>query len=150
MFEDDRHSVEVPIELRVRKLESSEEIALELRCEKQSSLERLRLDVELSLWSESHFYSGLSGDASEVGLFVATYRPLRPGQSVLLGVELFGMRIEMEGIVRWGRAASEHAQPGVGIALLDVAPNARSLIDAFCAPRAPIYYEFENDEGQSG
>jgi uncharacterized protein (TIGR02266 family) len=150
MFQNNRDRIEMPIELHCRKVGSEEEEPLELRREKQRSRERFRLKVELSWWSESHFYTGLSGDTSQAGLFVATYRPLRPGQSVLLRVELFGERIEVEGIVRWGRAACEHAPPGVGIGLPDLAPDTRRLIDAFCAERAPIYYELEDDESRWG
>lgn len=150
MSENDRDSVEVPIELRFRKVGPVTERPLEPCRDKDPSHERLRLDVELSLWSESHFYAGLSVDASPVGLFVATYRHLEPADSVLLRVEIFGERVEIEGVVRWGRVASEYAPPGVGVALPDLAPNARKLIDAFCAARAPIYYALGNDDGQDG
>lgn len=149
MFENHRDSVEVPIELRRRKLRSEGEKPLQLRRQKQRSHERSLLEVELSLWSESYFYAGLSGDASEAGLFVATYRPFQPGEGILLRFELFGEPIEVDGMVRWHRAACEHAPPGVGIALGDVPPKARRLINAFCAERAPIYYELEKDESRS-
>lgn len=139
----------MPIGLRSPNVLSEEETPLELLREKPPSQERLRLDVALWRWSDSHFYAGLSGDASHAGLFVATYRPLRPGESILLRVELFGARIEVEGIVRWGRAASEHAPPGVGVALPDLPPHARRLVDAFCALRPPIYYEIEDDSPSS-
>jgi Tfp pilus assembly protein PilZ len=147
MSDNDRDSVEVPIELRCRKVGPEKERPPPRYRDKEPSHERLRLDVELSLWSESHFYAGLSVDASPVGLFVATYRPLRPAESVLLRVEIFGERVEIEGVVSWGRVASEYTPPGVGVALRDLAPNARKLIDAFCAARAPIYYALENDDG---
>jgi len=149
MLENHRDSVEVPIELRSRKLTSEEEEPLQLRRRKQRSQERLWLDVELSHWSDSQFYAGLSADASEAGLFVATYRPFLPGEGVLLRLELFGEPIEVDGILRWRRAACEHAPPGVGIALGDLPPKARKLIHAFCAERAPIYYELESDESRS-
>ena len=145
-----RHINKMPTELRVQKSVSDEEIPLELRRERQRASGRSPLDVKLSLWSESHFYSDLSGDTRQGGLFVATYKPLRPGQNVMLRVELFGERIVVEGRVQWGRGGCEHAPPGVGIVLGEVSPNARRFIDAFCARRAPIYYELENDESHSG
>jgi Tfp pilus assembly protein PilZ len=148
MLDNDRDSVEVPIELRFRKV-APEKDPLQLRHEKEPSNRRLRIDIELSLWSESHFYAGLSLEASQAGLFVATYRPLKPGESVLLRVEILGEWVEIEGVVRWGRVASEYAPPGVGVALRGLAPNARRLICAFCAQRVPIYYELENDDSQS-
>jgi uncharacterized protein (TIGR02266 family) len=148
MIGNKRDSVEVPIELSVRKVRSEKEEPLQLTRLKQRSLERLRVDVELSVWSESHFYAGLTDDVSQTGLFVATYRPLRPGESILLRVQLFGESIEVEGVIRWRRAASEHAPPGVGVGLGDLPANARRLIDAFCAERPPIYYDFENDDDE--
>ena len=148
MSENDRDSVEAPIELRLRKVAPKKERSLQLYRDKERSHERLRLDVELSLWSESHFYAGLSVDASPVGLFAATYQPLEPAESVLLRVEIFGERVEIEGVVRWGRVASQYAPPGVGVALRDLAPYARKLINAFCAARPPIYYPLENDDDQ--
>src|SRR5579864_6158832 len=105
MFENYRNSVEMPIELRCRKVRSEQEEPLQLRRVKQRSHERPWLDVELSLWSESQFYAGLSGDAAEAGLFVATYRPLQPGESIVLRLDLFGESIEVDGMVRWRRAA---------------------------------------------
>ena len=150
MFENDRDSLETPIKLRFHKSAPEDEIPLELRRDKQRSHDRLSLDVELWFWSESNFYSDLSGNSSQAGLFVATYRPLQPGQSVILRVGLFGVRVELEGLVRWRRAASEHAPPGVGVALRNVPPNARRLIDAFCARRAPIYYELDDNQSHSG
>lgn len=148
MIEKKRDSVEVPIELSVRKVRSEKEEPLQLTRLKQRSLERLRVDVELSVWSESHFYAGLTDDVSQAGLFVATYRPLRPGESILLRVQLFGESIEVEGVIRWRRAASEHAPPGVGVGLGDLPANVRRLIDAFCAERPPMYYDFENDDDE--
>ena len=83
------------------------------------------------------------GNASQAGLFVATYQPMQPGERRLLRFELLGERIEIEGEVQWRRGASEHASPGVGVAFLDVSPNARELIDTFCTRREPLYYEVD-------
>jgi len=43
---------------------------------------RTSLVVELHLASDSHFFSGLSGDISEGGVFVSTYRDLATGTPV--------------------------------------------------------------------
>ena len=146
MIGNKRDSVEVPIDLSVRKIRSEQEEPLQLTRLKQRSLERLRVDVELSVWSESHLYAGLSNDLSHAGLFVATYRLLRPGESVVLRIQLFGESIEVEGVIRWRRAASEQAPPGVGVGFGVLPANARRLIDAFCAQRPPMYYDFDNDD----
>jgi uncharacterized protein (TIGR02266 family) len=160
MFGNKYDPIEVPIDLCCRKADLAGEEPLQLVRAKATrrpthepsplDVERTHepsspLDVEISLWSESCFYAGLNGNASQAGLFVATYRPLRCGERLLLRFELFGERIEIEGEVQWRRGASEHASPGVGVAFHDLSSSARALIDAFCATRAPLYYEVEND-----
>src|SRR5688500_16619726 len=51
---------------------------------------RTSLVVELHLASDSHFFSGLSGDISEGGVFVSTYRDLATGTPVDLEFSLPG------------------------------------------------------------
>jgi len=146
MVENKSDPVEVPIDLCCRKTDRGDEEPLQLLRVKQPSHRPPPLDVEVSLWSESCFYAGLSGDASQAGLFVATYRPIRRGEKLLLRFELFGEPVEIEGEVQWRRSASEHLSPGVGVAFNKLPPNARMLIDVFCTKRAPLYYEVENSE----
>lgn len=104
---------------------------------------RTALEVELHLSSESHFFSGLSGDISEGGVFVSTYRDLATGTPVDLEFSLPGSDrvVKAKGEVRWHRNASEGAPPGVGIAFDEVSDEDRALIHRFCTLRPPLYYE---------
>jgi uncharacterized protein (TIGR02266 family) len=102
---------------------------------------RVAIEVEIDLHSESHFFSGLSGDVSEGGLFVQTYRPLETGDRVHLAFDLPDGRVEADGIVRWGRAHTDGVGAGVGIAFEELSDRDREVIHRFCESRAPLYYE---------
>ncbi|MDB4938629.1 MAG: hypothetical protein JWP87_5601 [Labilithrix sp.] len=104
---------------------------------------RISLAVELHLASESHFFSGLSGDISEGGVFVSTYRALAMGSLVDVEFSLPGSErtIHARGEVRWHRDASPGATPGVGIAFDELAEEDRSVIHRFCTMRPPLYYD---------
>jgi Tfp pilus assembly protein PilZ len=146
MVENKCDPIEVPIDLCCRKTNWGDEEPVQLLRAKRPLYRLPTLDVEVSLFSESCFYAGLNADTSQAGLFVATYRSIRRGEKLLLRFELFGERLEIEGEVQWRRSASEHGAPGVGVAFDNLPPNARMLIDVFCAKRAPLYYEVENSD----
>ncbi len=108
------------------------------------SFPRIALAVQIGLESDSHFFSGLSGDVSEGGVFVQTYRELPLGSEVEIDFDLPTGRVSTHGTVRWHRSPSESAPPGVGIAFQNLAGEARSLIHDFCEARAPLYYDVEH------
>jgi uncharacterized protein (TIGR02266 family) len=121
-------------ELRLREAEVADE---------HRASKRISLAVELHLASESHFFSGLSGDISEGGVFVSTYRALAMGSLVDIEFSLPGSdrTIHARGEVRWHRDASPGATPGVGIAFEELADEDRSVIHRFCTMRPPLYYD---------
>ena len=104
---------------------------------------RTSLVVELHLASDSHFFSGLSGDISEGGVFVSTYRDLATGTPVDLEFSLPGSDrvMKAKGEVRWHRSASPDVPPGVGIAFEELTDEDRALIHRFCTLRPPLYYD---------
>jgi uncharacterized protein (TIGR02266 family) len=104
------------------------------------------LEVDLSLSSESHFYTGLTGDISDGGLFVSTYMPLEPERIVLLRFTLESELIEVEGVVRWRRPGTEDSPPGYGVAFRELPPSAASFIEAFCRKRAALYYDVDDQD----
>src|SRR5277367_2127442 len=61
----------------------------------------LELDVDLSPSSESHFFVDLSGDATKAGIFVATWRDIRVGESLTIKAELPAGLVVVRGVVRW-------------------------------------------------
>ena len=102
---------------------------------------RVDLHVEIDLCSDSHFFSGLSGDVSEGGLFVQTYRPLSIGQEVDVSFDLDGRRVEARAVVRWRRERTAEAEPGFGLEFEGLEGEERALVHAFCERRAPLYYD---------
>ena len=105
---------------------------------------RISLQVELHLASDSHFFSGLSGDISEGGVFVSTYRALAQGSLVDLEFSLPGSEqpLHARGEVRWHRDATPHGPPpGVGISFDELSDDDRKVIHRFCTMRPPLYYD---------
>jgi type IV pilus assembly protein PilZ len=104
---------------------------------------RISISVELHLASDSHFFSGLSGDISEGGVFVSTYRPLAQGSLVDLEFSLPGSDhpLRARGEVRWHRDATPDVPPGVGISFDELSEDDRKIIHRFCTMRPPLYYD---------
>ena|SRR5258708_28739151 len=102
---------------------------------------RVRIQVEVSYATESNFYVGLAGDVSEGGLFLATYRTVPLGSPIDLELWLPDGKLSAHGTVKWVREAMEGAPPGLGIAFEPLSDEKRQRIHAFCAERAPWYYE---------
>lgn len=104
---------------------------------------RAALEVDVDLASDSNFFSGLSGDLSEGGLYVATYRAMEIGRPVDVEFRLPNGKVHAHGVVRWHRDATECSPPGVGIVFEDLSDAQKQLIHEFCAYRPPFYYDLE-------
>jgi uncharacterized protein (TIGR02266 family) len=102
-----------------------------------------RLTIDLSLTSESQLYAGLSGDMSEGGVFIETYRSLPLGTMVELDIELPDETVTAIGTVRWIREPASGASAGVGVAFVIVSPAATAAIERFSRLRSPLYVELE-------
>ena len=111
--------------------------------EEHRATKRISLQVELHLASDSHFFSGLSGDISEGGVFVSTYRALAQGSLVDLEFSLpgFDHPLHARGEVRWHRDATPHGPPGVGISFDELNDDDRNAIHRLCTMRPPLYYD---------
>ena len=112
--------------------------------EEHRASKRISLQVELHLASDSHFFSGLSGDISEGGVFVSTYRALAQGSLVDLEFSLPGSEgpLHARGAVRWHRDATPQGPPpGVGISFDELSDEDRKAIHRFCTMRPPLYYD---------
>jgi uncharacterized protein (TIGR02266 family) len=105
---------------------------------------RVSIAVDIDLESESHFFTGVSGDVSEGGLFVQTYRAIEIGREVAVEFELPDGHVTAHGRVRWHRDKSDSAPPGLGIAFDELSDEDREIIHRFCERREPLYYEVEH------
>ncbi len=111
--------------------------------EHHRTLPRVTLEVDVDLSSDSHFFTGLSGDISEGGLFVSTYRSVDVGSEVDLEFSLPTGAVQTRGLVRWHRDASPYGPPGIGIEFDLLSEQERKIIHAFCVARAPLYYDVD-------
>lgn len=136
--EDDDVEVEVCVPS-----ERDVEEALAAYDEEQRASRRVAVAVDVHLASDSHFFSGLSGDISEGGLFLSTYRPLPIGSSVEVELSLPGSNapLHARGEVRWLREHSTGQPQGVGISFDDLADDDRERIHRFCTMRPALYYD---------
>ncbi len=103
---------------------------------------RVHVEVEIGLTTESHIYTGLSLDVSTGGVFVATYDVSPPGTPISVYFVLpDGHVVNAEGVVRWTRAQTTDAPPGMGVAFVNIAPISLQHIARFCASRPPLYFD---------
>ncbi len=106
---------------------------------------RLNIEVEVDLESDNTFYTGLTENISEGGLFVATFDLHPVGTEFNVSLTLEGMpTIEARAEVRWLReshTASRDYAMGMGMRFLDLAEDDRATIQAFMECRAPLYME---------
>src|SRR4051812_5774380 len=104
---------------------------------------RSTLAVDIHLWSESHFFCGLSGDISQGGVFISTYLPFPVGSAVDLEFSLPGTDAVLQacGEVRWVRDHSHHGPRGIGVAFEQLSEQDREAIHEFCTVRPALYYD---------
>lgn len=108
---------------------------------------RVVVEVEVSMHTEHNFYTGLTRDLSEGGLFIATVEHLPVGTELDLTVSLPGQApIRARGRVRWVREYNQFNQdfhPGVGVQFVDLADSDHRAVESFLAARDPIFYDPE-------
>lgn len=101
------------------------------------------LDVEVSPWSDSNFYVGLSGDVARGGIFVATWRKVAVGAEVVVRLALPTATVTVRGRVRWLRDLAPGAAPGLGVAFAQLDETDRRHVEAFTERRAPLYVDVD-------
>jgi uncharacterized protein (TIGR02266 family) len=104
---------------------------------------RVPIETDVSLESDSQFFAGLTGNLSTGGVFVATYRQLPVGCTVVMTLTLPDGELRVKGTVRWSRDTSSGASPGLGVAFDELAPGDSDRIAKFCQMRAPLLHDAE-------
>ncbi len=100
----------------------------------------------IDLCSEHNFWTGLTMNLSEGGVFVATHVMLPPGTLVALHLELprTRERIMTLGEVKWTRAytGNDDVPPGLGIQFVGLDETSQRAIRRFVTSiREPLLYE---------
>jgi uncharacterized protein (TIGR02266 family) len=113
---------------------------------KRAAGDRVQLEVDIGLLSESHFYTGLSRDLSQGGVFVATYQPKPPGTAVTLYFVLpSGRAVRASGVVCWASEARGELPPGMGVAFETLSEEDLRAVVEFCETRSPLYHHAADD-----
>lgn len=108
--------------------------------------ERVSLSADIGLHSATQFFTGLSGDVSRGGLFVATWAPLPLGTEVTVSFVLpGGHQVTTAGHVAWlkepqGEGAGEDA-PGMGVRFATLSEADRRAVESFLARRPALFHD---------
>jgi hypothetical protein len=109
-----------------------------------------RVDAELGAHSPSNFYKGLAGNdvVEHGGIFIATYKIPRVGQTLTVHVSMpGGYEFDAAAVVRWTRetvdssSQGQSAPPGFGAQFTQIAPEARQLIYRYVRNREPLFHD---------
>jgi uncharacterized protein (TIGR02266 family) len=106
---------------------------------------RLAVAVDVSMYTEHNFYTGLTENLSEGGLFIATYEVPSLGTEIELTISLPNHPpIKTVGVVRWHREYNKFTSdlaPGIGVQFLTLAKPDHEAIERFLREREPLLYE---------
>jgi uncharacterized protein (TIGR02266 family) len=107
---------------------------------------RADVQVSIDLASEHTFWSGLTMNMSEGGVFVATHRHVAVGTKLTVEMDLPGTDapIATTAEVRWSReyTGNPDAPPGLGLQFLDLDASALSQIRIFVEKvREPLFFD---------
>ncbi len=118
-----------------------EDLGLETRAEPRAAVY-----ASVDLFSENNFWSGLTMNMSEGGLFVATHNVAPVGTVLVLHLLLPFEKEPLRTLaqVRWTRAytGDPDCPPGLGLQFVDTDPKALAKIKRFVATmREPLFYD---------
>ncbi|MBX3269285.1 MAG: TIGR02266 family protein [Sandaracinaceae bacterium] len=105
---------------------------------------RAELEVEVGLEGANRFFTGMTGDLSAGGLFVATDTPLVVGTELVLSFVLpDGYRVATDASVAWVRAPRyrpDELPAGMGVRFERLGDADRHAIEHFLRDRPPFRY----------
>jgi uncharacterized protein (TIGR02266 family) len=113
------------------------------------------LTLAVTLYGDNNFYTGLSGNISEGGIFIATQHMLPIGTPVIMSIALMcSAPIAIRGTVRWLRGPEAMAspsnvfsghvygvKPGMGIQFDELDDQAARAIQWFMQQRQPELFD---------
>jgi uncharacterized protein (TIGR02266 family) len=100
------------------------------------------VELEVGMRSDSNLYVGFTENLSCAGVFIATYvlRPIGAEVEVSLTFE-GGEALRVTGTVRWQRAPTPDAWPGIGVAFERLSAEDEGKIRKFLSMREPLFYD---------
>ena len=123
------------------KMDALDDLGLDTRAEPRAAVY-----ASVDLFSENNFWSGLTMNMSDGGVFVATHNVVPVGTVLVLHLLL---PFEKEPVitlaqVRWSRGYSgqEDVPPGIGLQFVDTDATSLAKIKKFVATmREPLFYD---------
>jgi uncharacterized protein (TIGR02266 family) len=107
--------------------------------------ERHSVEIEITLLSDSQFYTGLTENLSEGGVFVATHALRTKGTLLIIVFSLPDSPepIRVLGEVRWVREYSPQSDvhPGMGVRFVSLRKDDAARINKFIEYRPPILFD---------
>lgn len=107
---------------------------------------RVPFAVEVSLESEHNFYTGITDNISEGGIFVAMTHPPAIGTRVTFELVLGEESYTVAGEVRWIRtphSAGPDAPEGCGIRWAQIDEKTAEAVKRFTSSRDTLFYDEE-------
>jgi len=105
---------------------------------------KIGMSVAISPQSEHNFWTGLTQDIAEGGVFIATYKRLPVGTLLELTLSMPDhSTMRLCGEVRWLREYSDFTadvSPGFGVKFVDLPEDARWAINAFILTNPPLLF----------
>ena len=118
---------------------------------------RYHLKLAITLRGDNNFYTGVTSDLSEGGVFIATQYILPIGTPVVLEVHIsrFDVNITLRGTVRWirepeatarggevfGGSFVDDVKPGMGVQFSEMGPSEARMIREFMCCRTPELFD---------
>jgi uncharacterized protein (TIGR02266 family) len=108
---------------------------------------QLQLDSVIDVHGDTTFYTGLSGNIDEGGIFIATFDQKPINSKIAVSFTLpSGDAVITRGTVRWLREynpANPDVVPGMGVRFMDLRDRDRKVIEKFLETKAPLFYDDE-------
>lgn len=140
----DQWTAPTPIEREeMRRADAAVERARQERMARQ--MPRLVLHAHVTTSSEDNFFSGLTENISEGGVFVATFSPPGIGERIRLQLAVDDAQdFVVEAIVRWHRYDDAGELSGCGAQFVDLTPACVRRIQTLmlALPREPLLTDF--------
>lgn len=107
---------------------------------------RIPMSAQVSGTSQSCFFTGVTEDLSEGGVFIATPNPPPVGASVVVRVQVEGLELSHiveHGRVAWHRTGLNGEVTGCGVAFVDLDERSKAILSWMMAQldRDPLYWD---------
>ena len=104
------------------------------------------MHVDIDVYSENNFWSGITMDLSEGGVFIATHKDMQVGDLLIVDMDIPGEAEPLIALaeVRWSRIFSDNREcpPGHGLAFVHISDDALGKIRRFVERfRDPLLFE---------